>query len=138
MVQACATTGKPAHKKIKLGADPMASWAKLRDNTLAALDQQGALQRIAEEPFGPEFGSFPVDGLVGFMAAETVVHAWDLARTAKVDESLDPGLCKAALATWRSLPEPVLRSEGMFGTAIKSEKGADPQTRLLNFLGRKV
>ena len=72
------------------------------------------------------------------MAADLVIHAWDLARTAKVDERLDPALCKVTLAMWEGLPDEVMRGSGMFGAAVKPAKGADVQTRLVNYLGRTV
>jgi uncharacterized protein (TIGR03086 family) len=132
------TKGTNPKGSIKFGADPYGAWAKLCDQTLEVLDQPGALQKMAHEPFGPEFGSLPIDVLVGFMVAELVPHTWDLARTAKVDDRLDPALCTAALAAWKSLPKEVLRSEGFFGPAITPPKGADAQTRLLCFVGRNV
>mgnify|MGYP002682591410 CR=1 FL=1 len=138
MIKSYATTGKGPKGEPKIAADPIAQWDKLRDQTLATLDHEGALHRIAHEPFGADFGSMPVDALVGFMAAELTVHVWDMARTAKVDERLDAGLVKASAATWKSLPEPVLRMPGMFGVAIKPTAGADAQTKLLGFLGRAV
>jgi uncharacterized protein (TIGR03086 family) len=91
---------------------------------------------MVTEPFGPEFGSMPMDDFLAVMGADLIVHAWDLARTAKVDERLDPALCKTTLAVWKGFPETVLRSPGMFAPAVKPVKGADAQTRLLNFLGR--
>lgn len=136
MVQSQVTSGKNAKGSVKLGADPYGAWAKLRDQTLEMLDQPGALQRMANDPFGPEFGSFPIDGFIGFMAAELTPHVWDLARTAKVDDRLDAGLCTASLAAWKSLPNEVLRSEGFFGPEIKAPKGSDAQARLLAFVGR--
>jgi len=136
MVQSFATTGRGPRTAPKVAADRHAQWAKLRDATIESLDRPGVLQSIAHDPFGPEFGPLSVDALIGFMGADLVVHAWDLARTAKVDEGLDPALCKATLATWKALPEDIMRGPGMFGAAIKPAKGADPQTRLLNFLGR--
>ena len=138
MVQSYATTGNGPKKTPKAGTDPIAAWDKLRDATLAALDHEGALQRIANEPFGPEVGSFPVDVLVGFMAADMTAHIWDLARTVKGDERIDPGLVKHSAATWKMVGPEVLRMPGMMGPAIKPEKGADAQTKLLNFLGRAV
>jgi uncharacterized protein (TIGR03086 family) len=138
MVHSFATTGNGPKSSPKLGKNPLTAWERLRDQTLEALDQDGALQRIAHEPFGPQFGSVPVDALVGFMAAELTVHVWDMARTAKVDERLDPGLVKFTNVTWRSLGEEVLRMDGMFGPRIRSAQGADAQTKLLNFLGRDV
>lgn len=136
MVQSFAATGHGPKKTPKPGADPLAAWGKLRDATLAAVDHEGSLQRIAHEPFGPEVGSFPVDVLVGFMAADVTAHIWDLARTVKGDERLDPGLVKHSMATWKLVGPDVLRMPGMMGPAIKPAKGADAQTKLLNFLGR--
>lgn len=136
MIHSFTTTGNGPKRALKVAADPLAQWAKLRDSTIEALDQPGALQTIANEPFGPEFGSVPIDALVGFMGADLMVHAWDLARTAKVDDQLDQALCKATLTTWKGLPEDIMRGPGMFTAPIKPAKGADAQTRLLNFLGR--
>lgn len=138
MIKSYATTGKGPKSTPKLGDDAVASWIKLREQTLETLDHDHVLQSMATDPFGPEFGSMPVDALVGFMAADLVPHTWDMARTAKVDERLDSTLVKASLAAWKSLPAEVLRMEGMMGKAVKPATGADAQTKLLNFLGRTV
>jgi hypothetical protein len=61
-----------------------------------------------------------------------------MARTAKVDERLDAALVKHAMATWKGLPEDVLRMPGMMSAAVKPAPGADAQTKMLNFLGRTV
>jgi uncharacterized protein (TIGR03086 family) len=137
-VQTQLASGKNPKGSVKFGSDPYGAWSKARDQVLEALDQPGALQQIAAEPFGAEFGSFPIDALIGFLVAELVPHTWDLARTAKVDDRLDSGLCTVALATWKSLPDEVLRGAGFFGPAVKPIKGADAQTRMLSFLGRSV
>lgn len=138
MIKSFTATGKGPKSAPKLGDDPVAAWVKLREQTLAVLDEAGALDRIAQDPFGPDFGPMPIDALVGFMAADLVPHTWDMARTAKVDERLDPALVKHTTATWKGLPEAVLRMEGMMGPAVKSAPGADAQTKMLNFLGRTV
>ena len=138
MIKSFATTGKGPKSSPKLGKDPLGAWIKMRDQTLAALDHSHVLQSEAHEPFGPGFSSMPMDNLVGFMAAELAVHVWDLARTAKVDERLDPALVKFTLATWKSLGEDVLRMPGMMGAAVKPAAGADAQTKMLNYLGRTV
>jgi uncharacterized protein (TIGR03086 family) len=138
MIKAFATTGKAPKSTPKLGADPLGAWIKLRDQTLEALDHPHVLESIAHDPFGPDFGPMPVDALVGFMAADLVPHTWDMARTAKVDERLDPTLVKHTLATWKGLPEEVLRMPGMMSAAVKPAPGADAQTKMLNFLGRTV
>lgn len=138
MIKSFAATGKGPKTTPKLGADPLGQWVKLREQTLEVLDHEHVLQSIAHDPFGPDFGPMPMDALVGFMAADLVPHTWDLARTAKVDERLDPTLVKYTAATWKSLPEEVLRMPGMMGAAVKPAKGADAQTKMLNFLGRTV
>lgn len=138
MIQAFATTGHGPKSSPKLGKNPLGAWEKLRDQTLEALDHEGVLHSTAHDPFGPDFGPMPVDALVGFMAAELTVHVWDLARTARVDERLDPALVKSTDATWRSLGEEVLRMPGMMGPRVRSEPGASAQTKMLNFLGRTV
>lgn len=136
MIKGFAATGKGPKSTPKLGADPLGAWVKLREQTLAALDHPHVLQAIAHDPFGPEFGPMPVDTLVGFMAADLVPHVWDMARTAKVDERLDPALVKHTLGVWKSLPEDLLRGPGMMAAAVKPAPGADAQTKMLNFLGR--
>ncbi|MEZ5217832.1 MAG: TIGR03086 family metal-binding protein [Ilumatobacteraceae bacterium] len=138
MIKSFATTGKGPKRTPKLGADPVGAWVKLRDQTLEALDHAHVLQTVVHDPFGPDFGPMPMDDLVGFMAADLAPHTWDLARTAKVDERLDPSLVKHTMAIWKSLPEDVLRMPGMMAPAIKPAAGADAQTKLLNFLGRAV
>ena len=138
MIKAYAKTGRGPKSTPKLGKDPLGAWIKLRDDVLAALDQPAVLDSNATQPFGPDFGDMPVDQLVGFMAAELAVHVWDMARTAKVDERLEPALVKFTYATWKSLPESVLRMPGMMGPAIKPAASSDAETTMLNFLGRNV
>jgi uncharacterized protein (TIGR03086 family) len=138
MIKAYAVTGKGPKSTPKLGADPLGAWIKLRDQTLEALDHAHVLESVAHDPFGPDFGPMTIDALVGFMAADLVPHTWDMARTAKVDERLDTALVKHTMATWKSLPEEVLRMPGMMAAAVKPAADADAQTKLLNFLGRTV
>ncbi len=138
MIKSFAATGKGPKSTPKLGADPLAAWTKLRDQTLEVLDHPHVLGSIAKDPFGPDFGPMPVDVLVGFMAADLAPHTWDMARTAKVDERLDAALVKHSLATWKALPEEMLRMPGMMAPAVKPAPGADAQTKMLSFLGRTV
>ncbi len=133
-VHSAATAGVMPTTWPKPGADPLATWGKLRDQVMEALDQPNVLHKQAQTFFGP----MPIDTFLSFMGADLLIHTWDLARTTKVDERLDPQLCKEVMATWKTMPAEMLRSPNVFGPAVKSAKGADPQTRLLNFLGRNV
>jgi uncharacterized protein (TIGR03086 family) len=133
-VLSAATVGEMPKTWPKPGTDPQAAWAKLRDQTLEALDPPDALHKMANTFFGP----MPVDTFISFMGADLLIHTWDLARTAKVDERLDAAQCKAVMAIWKSMPAAMLRSPNVFGPAVAAPKGADPQTRMLSFVGRKV
>jgi uncharacterized protein (TIGR03086 family) len=115
------------------GADPYATFAKVRDSTLEALDHSGVLAKRETTWFGEQ----SIDDFIRMMTADIVVHTWDLARSAKVDERLDAGLCKLGLAVYKPFPAAAIRQPGMFAAEIKSEKDADPQTKLLNFAGRR-
>jgi uncharacterized protein (TIGR03086 family) len=134
-VESAAVKGVMPKTWPKPGADAASTaavWSKLRDQTLLALDQPNALHKVAETFFGP----MPVDTFISMMGGDLLAHTWDLARTAKVDERLDAQLCKEVLGIWKGLPDAMLRSPNVFGPAIKSAKGADTQTRMLDFLGR--
>jgi uncharacterized protein (TIGR03086 family) len=133
-VRLAAEVGEMPKKHSKVGSDPYASFAKTRDAALTALDQPGVLHKVANTFFGP----MPVDAFMPMMAADLTVHTWDLARAAKVDERLDPALVKNAVAMFKSFPPEIMRSPGIFGVAVKSIKGADAQTKMLNFAGRTV
>ncbi len=132
-VHSAATTGAMPTKWPKPSSDPMAAWAKLRDQTLEALDQPNVLHKDAQTFFGP----MTVEMFLSFMTTDLLVHTWDLARTAKVDERLDSSLCKSAFTLLKTnMPESMLRQTGVFGPAVKPAKGADAQQKLLNFVGR--
>jgi uncharacterized protein (TIGR03086 family) len=133
-VRTAATKGTMSTKGPKVGADPLASWVKLRTATLEALDQPGALHKITDSFMGP----IPVDSLMPLLSSDVLIHTWDLARTAKVDERLEPVLVKSVMALMKSFPPEMMRSSGMFAAAIKPAPGADAQTKLLNFSGRAV
>jgi uncharacterized protein (TIGR03086 family) len=133
-VTSAATVGEMPKKMAKPGSDPQADWAKARDKALEALDQPHVLHKVANTFFGP----MPVENFIAFMGGDLLIHTWDLARTGKVDERLDPALCKAVMALWKTLPAPMLRSPGVFGPVVPATKGADAQTKMLNFVGRTV
>lgn len=54
-----------------------------------------------------------------------MIQGWDLARTAKADERLDPGLRTMAFTAWKAVPAAVLRRPRMFAAGIKPATGAD-------------
>jgi uncharacterized protein (TIGR03086 family) len=71
------------------------------------------------------------------LCTDTLIHTWDLARAAGLDERLDAD----AVARARAFVEPLgdmMRSPGGFGPPLEPAPGADDQGRFLAFCGREV
>ena len=114
-----------------VGADPYASWYAIRDSTIESLDQQGVLTRIAQTPFG----AMPIDAFIGFIAADALIHTWDMARSVGGDERLDADLVERALAALEPMAATLAKS-GAFREPVAVAADADAQTRLLGMTGR--
>ena len=67
-----------------------------------------------------------------FYTTDVFMHTWDLARATGQDETLDPETCAAMLAGMEPMDE-MLRASGQYGPRVDD---ADPQTRLIGFIGR--
>ncbi|WP_329040020.1 TIGR03086 family metal-binding protein [Streptomyces sp. NBC_00178] len=134
------------HRRAVAGLDGSSHAAPGRGEDLAqAWDAaSGAVKASLRDPakaralLGEEFGSIPFEEFVRRMAcADTLIHGWDLARATGQDEALDAEA--VAVATEILLPEDGdIRMPRAFGAKISSAADADAQTRLLNFLGRRV
>ncbi len=71
-------------------------------------------------------------------SADMVWHGWDLARATGQDDTIDQDEVRNALAGVGSFDDAVLRQPGVLGPALDPPVGADDQTRLLAFMGRKA
>lgn len=115
-----------------LGDDPVAVWADAsrdaRDAATAA-----TLDEVIHASFGDISGGF----YLWQLSAEYVVHGWDVARGAGVDERVDPEVV-GEIAGWFTDYEQFYRDIGVTGDAAPVPDGADPQTRLLAAFGRRV
>lgn len=111
----------------------VAAWDEIHDAFLAALDDP----TLAETPVQSFRGEQPFAQLIGgLLTFDTLTHTWDLARAIGADDELN----RDAVAYAAKELEPIgdaLRVPGGFGPAVTSPPDADPQTRLLNFLGRR-
>jgi uncharacterized protein (TIGR03086 family) len=116
------------------GDDPYATWSEIRDRVLAALDQQGVLQRTV----GSSLGEMPVEQFIANMCADAVIHTWDIARGAGVDERLDPGSVAYVDAIIRARDESINRAPRRFDAIVDTGAAADAQTRMLAYAGRAV
>jgi uncharacterized protein (TIGR03086 family) len=114
--------------------DPMGAWTSARDAMQAALDDAAT----AQQEFEGFFGRTTFEEAAGrFLVTDLLVHTWDLARAARLDENLDLDEVERVLETFKELPAEAMRSDAVFGPEIPVGEGADPQTRLLAFTGRR-
>jgi uncharacterized protein (TIGR03086 family) len=114
-----------------LGDDPKAAWDGSAKEAVAAVQEQGAMERTVHLSFGDVPGSEYAMQLF----ADHLIHGWDLARAIGTDERLDPGLV-GACARWFEANEEGYRSVGAVGPRPETSSGADPQTTLLAAFGR--
>jgi uncharacterized protein (TIGR03086 family) len=104
--------------------DPAGAWEALRDGVQGALDEErggGELQKAV--------GRFGI--------GDVLVHTWDLARAAGLDEHLDPDEVHRLLQALSAVDLQSIRDEGQMGPAIAVPETADEQTRLLAITGRQ-
>lgn len=92
----------------------------------------------AGQTIGGMFGEQPFSQLVGrLLCADTLIHTWDLARAAGLDERLDADAVAKAAEFLTPIDE-AIRRPGGFAPKIDPKPDADAQARLLNFAGRAV
>ncbi len=114
--------------------DPAAAWDAARGRIQAGLDDPATAATEFDGFFGRSTFEAAVDR---FLNTDLVVHGWDLARATGQDETIDP----ADLARVKGLTEgfgDAMRGPQAFGPAVEPPAGADEQTQLLAFLGRKA
>lgn len=118
--------------------DPLGAWTAASGQTQAILDDP--------EAAGTEF-----DGLTGrssfedacdrFLSLDLVVHRWDLARAVGADDTIpadDLAALEAAMAALAESVGDAMRQGGAFGPELTAPDGADAQTRVLAFTGRRA
>ena len=113
--------------------DPVGAWILHADAVQALLDDP---QRSAGPFSHPQVGSMPVGAAVDrFYTPDVFMHTWDLARASGQDATLDPEFCSQLLGGMEPM-EAVLRSSGQYGPRVEVPADADPQRRLIGFIGR--
>jgi uncharacterized protein (TIGR03086 family) len=113
--------------------DPVGAWAVHRNAVQALLDDPEAADRILSNR---HVGDVPLHRAINdFYTGDVFLHTWDLARATGQDERLDPDRCAQMLQGMLPLDE-VLRQSGQYGPRVEVSDDADPQTRLLAFIGR--
>jgi uncharacterized protein (TIGR03086 family) len=114
--------------------DPVEAWTGACDSMLVLLKDPETLSKAVNGPTGPMSFEQMVGGLV---AMDTHIHTWDLARAVGGDERLDPDVVRFTRGTLDPIDE-MIRRPGVFGPKLEPPAGADEQTQLLYFLGRRA
>ncbi|HEX8510573.1 MAG TPA: TIGR03086 family metal-binding protein [Propionibacteriaceae bacterium] len=113
--------------------DPVGAWRTFTAGVQAVLDDPATEGKLFSNP---HTGDLPLPQAISqFFTADVFMHSWDLARATGQDETLDPERCAMMVAGMESFDE-VLRSSGQYGPRVEVPDDADPQTRLLAFIGR--
>jgi uncharacterized protein (TIGR03086 family) len=113
--------------------DPVAAWHELERGVRALLDDPATPTKVLSNP---HIGDVPLDQAVSrFFTGDVFMHTWDLARATGQDDTLDPERCAVMLEGMEPI-EDVMRASGQYGPRVEVPADADPQTRLLGFIGR--
>jgi uncharacterized protein (TIGR03086 family) len=115
----------------QLVPDPLTATRDASGAALDAVREDGAMERTVHL----SFGETPGEEYARQLAADHLVHAWDLARALGVDDTLDPDAVRA-VAEWFLNTEDLWRAAGVIGPRVPVPDGADEQTRMLAMFGR--
>jgi uncharacterized protein (TIGR03086 family) len=125
---------EPAPSGPSVEDDPLGAFTAARDSVQAALDDPEKANKEYDGMFGRTSFAKSVDG---FLAADLVIHRWDLARATGQDEAMPDDEVQRIHEQLAPMDDK-MRGPGAFGPKIEPPAGADAQTRLLCFLGRQV
>jgi uncharacterized protein (TIGR03086 family) len=117
----------------QLDTDVVAQFRRCADDLASAFAEPGALERTAAHPAM----DMPVAQMLGFRIGDNLVHAWDLARGAGIDETLDDEL---VAMVWESVQpmRPFIGQVGQFGEGPSGDRDDAPlDIQLLDFMGRR-
>jgi uncharacterized protein (TIGR03086 family) len=113
--------------------DPVRAWTTMNDAVQALLDEPDVSTRRFSHS---QAGDHPLDQAISmFFLGDVLVHTWDLARAAGLDETLEPDEVAGMLAGLEPMDE-MLRASGHYGPRVAVPDDADVQTRLIAFTGR--
>ena len=104
---------------------------------------QRAVQDLLDDPAtagvefaNPHIGSMPLAQAIDrFYTSDVFMHTWDLARATSQDDTLDPELCDLLLSGMEPI-EDLMRQLRPVRAEGSGARDADPQSRLIGFIGR--
>ncbi|WP_165521868.1 TIGR03086 family metal-binding protein [Micromonospora zingiberis] len=127
--------GLPVPSGPGVDVDPYKAFVRVRDQIEASLNDPEQARAEFDGRFGLRTFAEAIDSAV---CTELVVHGWDLARATGQDERIDQVDIDKAWEALRMVGEEVVRSRMVSGPALESPPGADEQTKLLAYLGRRA
>ncbi|MGW6425769.1 TIGR03086 family metal-binding protein [Nocardia sp. NPDC055053] len=129
--------GDPAVWEVRRAADPVGDFLRSADEIVAAFAEPGALTRTLALPEIPP-GRFPAATALGFHLIDSVVHAWDVARSVGSSVDLDSDLAPAALRIAEAVPTGASRQRpgAAFAPALEMPDESATLDRILRVLGR--
>lgn len=128
---------------LKKTGEDVSSRAGTRDDQVAAwMSVRGAVQAALDDPqlAGIEYESFGMPTTIAatfgsFMSVDLVVHGWDIAHAAGIDDAIateDMGFVRAFTEQMGDMAQ----TSGAFGPRLSVPKDADEQTKFLALIGR--
>jgi len=114
-----------------LGDDPVANALTAAAEAETAVTAPAALERVVHL----SFGDTPAEEYVRQLAADHLIHAWDLAVATGADPTMDEAAVRAC-ADWFAGREHLYRQSGAIGPAAEVPPTASEQDRLLAAFGR--
>lgn len=127
------TPPEPAAPAV-YGRVPASELRTTMDELLAAVQTDGALERILDTPMGQADG----DTFARMVALDGVVHGWDLAVATARPFDVDLAVVAAVDAFAQQALTDDLRSTGMFAAASRPPADASPIEQLAALSGRTV
>lgn len=113
--------------------DPVAAWTHHAAAVQALLDDPATPSKVLTNP---HLGDVPLDQAIDrFYTNDVFLHSWDLARATGQPIDLGQETCAEMLAGMEPMDE-LLRASGQYGPKVEVPADADPQTKLMAFIGR--
>ncbi|WP_159925169.1 TIGR03086 family metal-binding protein [Nocardia sputi] len=122
---------------VRTSADPVAAYLASADDVVAAFAAQDVFERSLAFPEAPGH-PVPATQAIGFHLVDSVVHAWDVARSIGETVTPDPAVAEAALNIALAVPDGPERSApgSVFAPALSVPEQSSTLDRILLLLGR--
>jgi uncharacterized protein (TIGR03086 family) len=113
--------------------DPVKAWSELREALQAKLDDPVvAASAVDIDPVGRHTVAAAIEM---FVTADIVVHAWDLAKAAGLDATIDREMAERLVGEMQAMAD-VLVASGQYKAAVPVADDADIEDKLIAATGR--